>query len=218
MLSCVEIEPKSSAKASVIWLHGLGANGHDFEPIVPQLALPDELAVRFIFPHAPSMPVTVNNGLLMPAWYDIYEMAIEAKTDVAGIHCSAQAISKLIEREIDRGINSDSIALIGFSQGGAVVYECGLTFPMPLAGILGLSSYFATHDVISAHKANRCTPVAIHHGLHDTVIPEMLGRESALTIRHFGNPVEYKSFNMEHSICAEQIGDIAAWLKKVLAS
>ena len=182
MLACVEIEPKDSAGASVIWLHGLGASGHDFEPIVPQLGLPDELSVRFIFPHAPSMPVTVNNGLVMPAWYDIYEMAIEAKTDAAGIHRSSQAISKLVNREIDRGIESEKIALVGFSQGGAVVYECGLTFPMPLAGILGLSSYFAAHDAISAHKANRDTPVAIHHGLHDSVIPEMLGRESAIAI------------------------------------
>jgi len=216
LLSCLEIEPKTTATASVIWLHGLGANGHDFEPIVPQLNLPSSLAVRFIFPHAPEIPVTVNNGIVMPAWYDIYEMAMNAKVDTNGIHSSAVAIKHLIEREIRRGVSSEYIALIGFSQGGAVVYECGLSSSYPLAGILALSSYFATYDTIILHRTNRNTPVTIHHGLHDVVIPELLARDSEIKIRHLGNPVEYKSYDMEHSICAEQIDDISAWLADVL--
>ncbi|PCH61604.1 MAG: carboxylesterase [Gammaproteobacteria bacterium] len=217
MLPCVEIEPKTTATASVIWLHGLGANGHDFEPIVPQLALSDELAVRFVFPHAPNMPVTINGGMVMPAWYDIYEMSIDAKIDAAGIKKSAELIGDLIAREIERGVSSERIALIGFSQGGAVVYECGLSYAKPLAGILGMSAYFATHDSLISHKANHSTPVAIHHGHYDQVVPEALGRQAERLIRALGNPVEYKSYAMEHSVCAEQIDDIADWLNRALA-
>ncbi len=217
LLSCVEVEPKATANASIIWLHGLGANGHDFEPIVDELDLPPDLAVRFVFPNAPEMPVTVNHGMVMPAWYDVYEVAIDAKVDLTGIHNSVVAIDRLIEREIERGINSNNIVLIGFSQGGAVVYECGLSSSRSLAGILSLSSYFATHHAISPSKANRHTPVAIHHGLHDHVIPEWLGRDSEIKIRHLGNPVEYKTYQMEHSVCAEQIDDIADWLERVLS-
>lgn len=218
LLDCVEVEPKEKADSAVIWLHGLGANGHDFEPIIPQLKLPDNAAIRFVFPHAPAMPVTVNHGLVMPAWYDTVEIAIDAVVDVSGIHRSSVAIEGLIEREIKRGVKSENIVLIGFSQGGAVVYECGLSYSRPLAGILALSSYFATHETVSPNKANGNTPVAIHHGLHDHVIPELLGRDAEMTIRHFGNPVEYKSYDMEHSVCAEQIDDISDWLTRVLAS
>ena len=217
-LPCVEIEPDRKANAAVIWLHGLGANGHDFAPIVPQLNLDDELAVRFVFPHAPHIPVTINNGFVMPAWYDIYEMALDAKVDVPGIRRSAAAIEQLIERERGRGIASKRIALVGFSQGGAVVYESGLSCAMPLAGILGLSTYFATYKTIVPSTVNRNTPVAIHHGLHDPIVPERLGREACQYFKALGNPVEYKSYAMEHTVCAEQIDDIADWLNRVLLS
>ena len=217
ILPCVEIEPERDANASVIWLHGLGANGHDFEPIVSQLTLDASLSVRFVFPHAREIPVTVNNGFIMPAWYDIYEMAIDAKVDISGISRSAAEVKLLIKREGKRGIASKKIALVGFSQGGAVVYESGLTCAKSLAGILGLSTYFATHDTVAPNKANRHTPIEIHHGLQDTVVPEMLGREATQHFKKLGNPVTYKSYNMGHSVCEQQIEDISEWINAVLA-
>ena len=141
LLRCVEIEPSAQATASVIWLHGLGASGHDFEPIVPELQLPADLAVRFIFPHAPQIPVTVNGGMVMPAWYDILAMDIDRKVDEAGVLASADAVDALIKQEIARGIPSERIIIAGFSQGGAVAYQAALRHPQPLAGLLTLSTY-----------------------------------------------------------------------------
>lgn len=217
LLSCVEVEPKSNANASIIWLHGLGANGHDFEAIVPQLDLPKDIAARFIFPHAPEMPVTINNDMVMPAWYDIYELSIDSKVDLPGIRQSVAAIKGLIKREHRRGIASDRMVLAGFSQGGAIAYECGLTCAKPLAGILGLSTYFATHATCAPTTQNRKTPIAIQHGRVDPVVPEMLGREAARQLAKLGNPVEYKTYAMRHSVCVEQIDDISDWLVKVLS-
>ncbi len=217
LLPCLEIEPAQPANATIIWLHGLGANGNDFEPIVTELSLKNSLAVRFVFPHAPEIPVTINGGFIMPAWYDIYEMALDARIDVAGIKRSTESIHKLIEREEERAVSSERIVLLGFSQGGAVAYDSGLTYPKQLAGIMGLSTYFATHDTVAPNKANRDTPIAIHHGLYDHVVPEVLGREAQQYFATLGNPVEYKSYEMDHTLCAQQIGDIADWLNRVLA-
>lgn len=218
LLSCVEVEPKTTANASIIWLHGLGANGHDFEPIVEELDLPSDLAVRFVFPNAREIPVTINNDMVMPAWYDIYELSlIDNKVDSDGIRQSVAAIKALIKRENRRGIESHRMVLAGFSQGGAIAYECGLTCAKPLAGILGLSTYFATHATCAPTTHNRQTPIAIQHGRVDPVVPEMLGREAARQLTQLGNPVEYKTYQMEHSVCAEQIADISDWLTRVLS-
>lgn len=215
-LPAVIIEPSQPASASVIWLHGLGANGHDFEPIVPELNLPPEAAIRFIFPHAPKMPVTVNGGQLMPAWYDILELTIERKLDVQQLEASAQAVAKLIDRELERGIPSDHIVLAGFSQGGAVAYQTALTYPKPLAGLLVMSSYFATADSIQVNSVNQQLPIVIFHGLQDGVVPESLGKKAQYRLQMMGYTPEYFTYTLEHSVNAAEVRDLAGFLKKWL--
>jgi len=212
-LPCVEIEPKQTADAAVIWLHGLGADGHDFEPVVKELALPQALAIRFVFPHAPSIPVSINNGHVMPAWYDILSMQIEREVDKAQLMKSAAAIGDLVEREIERGITSERIVIAGFSQGGAVAYQLALSCPKPLAGVFGLSTYFATHDVIEPDPANKALPILICHGMYDPVVPEALGRHSCEVLRQMGYEPEYKTYPMQHSVCMEEIAAISNWLQ-----
>lgn len=218
-MSClphIEIEPEVTADASVIWLHGLGANGHDFEPVVPELNLPESAAIRFIFPHAPSIPVTINGGYVMPAWYDILELDFRGAIDEQGIRKSAAAIRLFIDREIERGINSERIIIAGFSQGGAVGYETALTYPRPLAGLLALSSYFATWRSIKPDTANQRLPIQICHGLYDSVIPEVLAQQSNQKLKDMGYKTDYKSYAMDHHVCAEEINDIARWMKAIL--
>ena len=214
LLRCVEIEPTAQATASVIWLHGLGASGHDFEPIVPELQLPADLAVRFIFPHAPQIPVTVNGGMVMPAWYDILAMDIDRKVDEAGVLASADAVDALIEREIARGIPSERIIIAGFSQGGAVAYQAALRHPQPLAGLLTLSTYMAMP--VTPSNANASLPVMICHGSMDPMVPEQLGQRAAATLTELGYTPQYKSYPMEHMVCLEQIRDIGKWLTERL--
>ena len=214
LLRCVEIEPSAQATASVIWLHGLGASGHDFEPIVPELQLPADLAVRFIFPHAPQIPVTVNGGMVMPAWYDILAMDIDRKVDEAGVLASADAVDALIEREIARGIPSERIIIAGFSQGGAVAYQAALRHPKPLAGLLTLSTYMAMP--VTPSNANASLPVMICHGSMDPMVPEQLGQRAAATLTELGYTPQYKSYPMEHMVCLEQIRDIGQWLTERL--
>lgn len=214
LLRCVEIEPSAQATASVIWLHGLGASGHDFEPIVPELQLPADLAVRFIFPHAPQIPVTVNGGMVMPAWYDILAMDIDRKVDEAGVLASADAVDALIEREIARGIPSERIIIAGFSQGGAVAYQAALRHPQPLAGLLTLSTYMAMP--VTPSNANASLPVMICHGSMDPMVPEQLGQRAAATLTELGYSPQYKSYPMEHMVCLEQIRDIGKWLTERL--
>lgn len=216
-LPTVEVEPKQAAKASVIWLHGLGADGHDFEAIVPELKLSDDLAIRFIFPHAPKMPVTINNGYVMPAWYDILEMNIDRKVDVLQLEKSAQAIAALIEREIQRGVPSEKILLAGFSQGGAVAYQCGLTYAKPLAGILALSTYFATAETIKTHTANSDIPIHIFHGTKDPVVPEFLGQQARDVLKHMGYRCTYRTYPMEHSVVMDEIVDLSAEIRALLS-
>lgn len=215
-LPCVEVEPAKTADAAVIWLHGLGADGHDFEPIVPELHLPDEAAIRFVFPHAPSMPVTINNGYIMPAWYDILDINIDRKVDEAQLLKSAAAVHALIDREIERGIDSKRIVIAGFSQGGAVGYQAALTYPKPLAGLLAMSTYFATQPSIQVNPANQNLPTEIYHGIYDPVVPEELGRKSAEQLAVMGFAPNYTTYPMEHSVCLEQIQAISAWLQKNL--
>lgn len=212
-LPAVEIEPKLVADAAVIWLHGLGADGHDFEPIVPELNLPEQAAIRFVFPHAPSIPVTINDGYVMPAWFDILEMNIERKVDTQQLLKSADAIRALIDREIERGIDSRRIIVAGFSQGGAVGYQTALTYPKPLAGLLGLSTYFATHETIVPTPANRALPIQLFHGTADPVVPESLAQKSCNILSEMGYQPHYQTFPMEHGVCAEEVTEISKWLQ-----
>lgn len=212
LLSCVEIEPPEPATASVVWLHGLGADGHDFEPIVPELGLPDTLAVRFVFPHAPSMPVTINNGYRMPAWYDILDMDLSRRADRAGLLASAARVAELLDRERERGIPSERIVLAGFSQGGAVGLQLALTYPQRLAGLLALSTYFATGGDAAPTAASRELPIEVHHGVFDPLVPEAMGRLTIERLRDLGYAPTYRTYPMEHAVCAEQIADIGRWL------
>ncbi len=215
-LPAIEYETNDKPDGVIIWLHGLGADGNDFAPIVPELRLPEELGVRFIFPHAPKIPVTINNGLLMPAWYDILEMEIERKVDVAQLLVSSRAITEIIDREIDRGIDSRRIVLAGFSQGGAVCYQTALACPVPLGGLLAMSTYFATADHIEYEKVNQTMPIEIHHGIHDPVVPERLGRAAVETLKDNGYQPHYRTYPMEHGVCSEQIGHISSWFREIL--
>jgi len=211
-LPCVQLETAGPATAAVIWLHGLGANGHDFESIVPALALPRALGVRFVFPHAPQIPVTINGGMVMPAWYDILAMDLERKVDEVQLRESAARVTRLIERELARGIASERIVIAGFSQGGAVGFEVALSYPKPLAGLLALSTYFATRESVVRHPANAALPIAIHHGIADPMVPESMGRSGAETLTAWGYPVEYRTYPMEHAVCPPQVRDIGKWL------
>ncbi|MFK5985651.1 MAG: dienelactone hydrolase family protein [Pseudomonadota bacterium] len=216
LLPYLEVEPQQPATASVIWLHGLGADGHDFEPIAKELNLPDSLAIRFIFPHAPSMPVTINNGMVMPAWYDVLGAAIDDVIDIKGIKHSAEKINLLIEQEISRGISSDRIILAGFSQGGAVAYECALSYPKKLGGLMALSTYYATHQQIQLSAINKDIPILVCHGSDDAVVAESLAHRAIKRLEDKAYRVEYKSYPMQHNVCIEEIDDISMWLQKIL--
>ncbi|SDL22027.1 phospholipase/carboxylesterase [Modicisalibacter muralis] len=214
------IEPTNGrpADAAVILLHGLGADGHDFEPLVPALQLPPHMAVRFVLPHAPRRPVTVNGGMLMPSWYDILEMNLARQIDEVQLQASAQRVYALIDAQRAAGIDSRRIVVAGFSQGGAVAYQAALSHPEPLAGLLAMSTYFATAGSIELSPANRELSVEVHHGTHDPVVPESLGREGFERARDMGLAANYRSYPMAHSLCPEQVADIAAWLTQRLAS
>ena len=219
LLPAIEIESPNGAvvNASIIWLHGLGADGSDFAPLVPQLGLPDSFGIRFIFPNAPSIPVSINNGFVMPAWYDIKEVDIDRHVDEEQLKQSAAGVHALIDREIERGVDSSRIIVAGFSQGGAVSYEAGLTYPKPLAGIMALSTYFATATSIKVNPIQNSIPILICHGSMDPVVSEALGLKSAATLKNLGLVPEYNSYPMEHSLCPQQIMDIAAWMSRILS-
>ena len=202
---------------SVIWLHGLGASGHDFEPIVPELGLAKDAAVRFIFPHAPQIPVTINGGYVMPAWYDILEMSLNRKVDVAQIAASSEMINEIIDGEIAKGIDSQNIIIAGFSQGGAVAYHTVLTNTRKLGGLLALSTYFATAEQIKSVTVNDDIAVKIDHGDFDDVVPAALGVQAAESLKKLGlNPV-YRTYPMAHQVCLAQIKSIGDWLNDLIA-
>ncbi len=217
-LPVVEVTTAEPASAAVIWLHGLGANGHDFEPLIPELGLRD-YAIRFVFPHAPRQPVSLNGGMIMPSWYDIHGLESSAREDEQGIRAIAPAIEKLIEREGERGISSERIVLIGFSQGGALALHVGLRYPQKLAGIMGLSTYLPLHMRVAAERssANAKTPIFMAHGQHDPVLDYSLGVASKDILRRLNYPVEWHEYPMPHAVCPEEIDHIRAWLIDRLA-
>lgn len=219
LLPAVELEwPKGpSVTASVIWLHGLGADGNDFAPIVPQLNLPAGVGVRFIFPHAPSIPVTINNGFVMPAWYDIKSLDGGRHVDTEQIEQSAGWVHDLIDREIERGVPAERIVVAGFSQGGAITYQAALSYPQRLAGMMLLSTYFPTAETVVLNEVQAKLPALICHGSLDPVVVEELGLAGKAKLETLGFEPEYKSYPMEHAVCPQEIVDIGEWFSKVLA-
>jgi phospholipase/carboxylesterase len=219
VLPCIEIETAPNPSAAVIWLHGLGADGNDFVPIISQLNLSECPAIRFVFPSAPSMAVTVNGGYVMPAWYDITERDINAREDLAGIHKSAAAISQLIEREASRGIAYEKIVLAGFSQGCAMSLQVGLRFPHRLAGIMALSGYLplANSLTLERSEANGKTPILMAHGVWDAVITLERAEASADILEKLGYQVGWNTYPMEHSLHPDELVDISRFLSAVLS-
>lgn len=214
----VEIEPRAPAETAVVLLHGLGADGHDFESLVPELRLPQAPAVRWVFPHAPVRPVTLNGGYRMRAWYDILGLDRQAAQDERGIRESADTAHALIRRENERGVPSDRIVLAGFSQGGAIALFAGLRHPQRLAGILALSTYLPLQESLAAeaHPANAAVPVFMAHGRFDNVVPLALGQGSRDFLAGRGYDVDWRTYPMAHSLCPNEIEDIRAWLLRVL--
>jgi phospholipase/carboxylesterase len=218
LLPYVEIESAPQPTAAVIWLHGLGADGHDFASLVPELDLSGCPPIRFIFPHAPSMPVTVNGGYVMPAWYDILGPNLISQQDAAGIQASERAIVALIAHEVARGIPAEHIVLAGFSQGCAMALHTGLRLPHRLAGIMALSGYLPLVDRLAAerHAANARTPVFMAHGTQDPVVVLARGEASRDALATLGQPVQWHSYPMPHSLHPREIADISAFLAQVL--
>jgi phospholipase/carboxylesterase len=218
ILDCVEHETGPQPTHSVIWLHGLGADGHDFAPIVPELQLPASLAVRFVFPHATIQPVTINGGMAMRSWYDILTPQLVKREDETGIRISEQAIQALIARENARGIPSSRIVLAGFSQGCAMTLHTGIRFKEKLAGLMGLSGYLPLIDM-AAHErvpANAATPIFLAHGTHDPVVTLERAEASRAKLVDLGYPVRWHTYPMPHSVCAQEIDDISSFLQSVL--
>jgi phospholipase/carboxylesterase len=214
----VEIETGRNPQAAVIWLHGLGADGHDFEPIVPELVQRSERALRFVFPHAPMRPVTLNAGYVMRAWYDIIAIDRRAAEDESGIRASQTLITELIRRENGRGIATERIVLAGFSQGGAMALYSGTRYGERLAGIIGLSCYQLLAGRFAAERdpANQATPIFVAHGTEDPVVPPALGEATCRQLQAAGYTVEWHAYSMPHSVCPQEVADIAAWLRRVL--
>lgn len=218
LLECIEIETGPNPSRAVIWLHGLGADGNDFAPLVPELRLHDMPSIRFVFPHAPVQPVTINNGMAMRAWYDIFAPDLVRREDDAGLRQSQQAVQALITRENERGITSDKIVLAGFSQGCAMTLQTGLRMDQKLAGLVGLSGYLPLAAMTAAerHAANQDTPIFLAHGVMDPVVVLSRAEASHQALLDMGYSVTWKTYNMPHSVCLEEIQDIAAFLRKVL--
>lgn len=215
LLETLEMETGSLPRHAVIWLHGLGADGHDFEPIVPELVGRQWPPLRFIFPHAPVRPITVNGGMRMRGWYDIGGVDIAHKQDGPGIRASIAAIEQLIARENARGIPAERIILAGFSQGGAITLAAGLRRNEPLLAMIALSTYLPLHETFPAEaaKPSLSVPIFMGHGKHDPVVPESLGAMSRDWLKAAGCPVDWHSYPMPHSVCAEEIRDLRAWME-----
>ena len=216
-METLEIQTGAAPDAAVIWLHGLGADGHDFEPIVPELGLPAGLPVRFVFPHAPIRPVTLNQGMRMRAWYDIYRLG-GGPEDEAGIRASQALLEALIEAEKRRGIAAERIVIAGFSQGGAIALQTALRHSQRLAGVLALSTYLPLNDRLPGERsaANRDVPIFMAHGTYDDIIPLSRAEQSRKVLEGLGYPLQWHAYPMPHSVCAEEIGAISAFLQDAL--
>jgi len=218
----IELQTGIDPKHSIIWLHGLGADGHDFEPIVPGLELPAETPVRFIFPHAPVRPITVNGGMAMRGWYDIYEVPLDAqggrREDRAGLEQSAAIVGELIAQENARGVPTENIILAGFSQGGAIALFAGLRLDQSLAGIIALSTYLpdSTTTEVERSATNNDVPIFMGHGIHDPVIPAAVGERSYNEMTSMGYSVDWRTYEMPHSVHPLEIRDIGNFIKSVI--
>jgi phospholipase/carboxylesterase len=217
----IEIETGKNPAASVIWMHGLGADGSDFVPIVEELGLDGTPGIRFLFPHAPMRPVTINNGYVMRAWFDVSLGDLEGnsrRADERGVRESQAQITALLEREAKRGVEPEHIVLAGFSQGGAIALQTGLRYPRKLAGVMALSTYLPLADTLAmeATPASKATPIFMAHGIYDPLIPLAMGAGSMTLLTGFGYTVEWRQYPMPHSVCPQEIEDIGAWLRKVL--
>ena len=222
-LDSVTLEPQNpragQADATVIWLHGLGANGHDFPPIVPELGLPADHSIRFVFPHAPSIPVTINGGMVMPAWYDILSLESIREVDENGVRQSADQIEALITVERERGIAPGRIVLAGFSQGGAIALHLGLRYPERLAGLILLSTYMACDANVETERspANQDVPIFQAHGVHDPMVRLSMGESARDRVQALGYQVEWHTYPMMHQVVMEEVEAIGAFLNRVLA-
>jgi phospholipase/carboxylesterase len=216
-LETIEIHTRDACEWSVIWMHGLGADGYDFVPVVPELGLDSAAGVRFVFPNAPAIPVSCNGGYVMPAWYDIISLDTNHRqVDEQGILLSRQQIRQLIAREVDLGIPSEKIFLAGFSQGGVIAYVTGVTHPAPLAGIIALSTYLPVTELVTreATAANRAIPIFAAHGTEDGVVSPELGRRARDFLAGHGYTSQWQEYAMPHSVCIDEILDIGTWLKQ----
>ena len=221
LLDSIEIETGKNPCATVIWMHGLGADGNDFVPIVNELELGGTPAIRFVFPHAPMRPVTINNGFVMRAWYDVSFGDLEGQSrraDEKGVRESQAQITALIEREAKRGVAADHLVLAGFSQGGAIALQTGLRHPQKLAGVMALSTYLPLADSLlqEAAPANKATPIFMAHGTYDPLVPLMMGAGSMTLLTGLGYAVEWRQYPMPHSVCPEEIEDVGEWLRRIL--
>ncbi|MDC8758605.1 alpha/beta hydrolase [Janthinobacterium fluminis] len=219
LLEHIEIETAPNPAAAVIWMHGLGADGNDFVPLVRELDLSGLPGIRFVFPHAATMPVTINGGYVMRAWYDIVATDLTRREDEAGLRASQAQIEALIAREKARGIPAQRIVLAGFSQGCAMALQTGLRHPEPLAGLLCLSGYLPLADKTAAerHPAGQHAPIFLAHGTADPVVPLLRASQSREALQALGYQVEWHDYPMQHSLCQDEVDDIGAWLRRVLA-
>jgi phospholipase/carboxylesterase len=217
MPDCIEINPSQKEIGSVIWLHGLGADGNDFVPIVQELNLPSELPLRFVFPHAPMRPVTINNGYVMRAWFDIYNLSSDLRMDNQGVSDSIQLLETFIDREVQRGVPIDKIVLAGFSQGAVIALSTGLRYPKTLAGMLALSGCLPNAEKVfeESNAANFATPIFVAHGTQDAILPYLLGLKAFELLEKNKYPATFHSYEMGHGVCEDEIGDIANWLMEV---
>ncbi|MEG2804096.1 alpha/beta hydrolase [Stenotrophomonas sp.] len=216
MLDTLITETGTDPQWAVLWLHGLGADGHDFAPIVPELLRPHWPAIRFVFPHAPVQPITVNNGVPMRAWYDIVSMDFRSRADAAGVDASVQALDGLIDQQVAAGIPAERILLAGFSQGGAVILSAVLRRNRPLAGLIALSTYLPDPENAARQRVpdGILPPVFMAHGTQDTVIPQAIGAHTAQTLKDLGFPVEWHSYPMAHQVCTEELDALRDWLDR----
>jgi phospholipase/carboxylesterase len=212
----VEVTTGETPVGSVIWLHGLGADGHDFEPIVPELHLPADLPLRFVFPHAPMRPVTINGGMVMRAWYDIVTLDSEGRADAAGVRESTAILEALIAREQERGVAAEKIVIAGFSMGGAIAINTALHTTHTLAGLMALSTYLPLPGEVDGSSGSRELPVFMAHGSFDPMLPMQWGRLSANKLEQTGFDVEWREYPMAHAVCPQEIADIRDWLLRVL--